>query len=359
LKKIYHLSHIDLDGYGCQLVMSYTPYEIHSYNANYGAEVLERLNEILEAVKSHHDDAIILISDLNLYPSEARMLDNEVQQLCDKGREITIVLLDHHGSGEESAKKYAWYYLDTSRCATKIVYDYALEHFELKNHEPEWLQGFVDVINAVDLWHQEDVDNFEYGKVCMRLITETRELNRVMFNNEDRNYKLTLLKQAAALRKDAQSHIELDAAIHRFKKSFFIEGKDDTLDNLATAKVVSLLGDKRDAMTIYYKGYRGFLSYGVGNTSIIGNGFLLAYPEYDFIVDVSYRGTMSLRANNGVDVSLIAKEWANGGGHPNASGGRIQGFKEQFRYDKVKEQIEKIINKNESVAGTLAAKAEA
>ncbi len=356
MKTIYHLSHIDLDGYGCQLVMNYTPYTIISYNANYGAEVLERLNEILEAIRTDHHDAIILISDLNLYPDEARMLDSEVQKLAEKGRKIDIVLLDHHGSGAESEKKYAWYYLDTSRCATKIVYDYAREHFGLKDREPQWLHDFVEVINAVDLWHQEDVDNFEYGKVCMRLITETRELNRVMFSDEDRNYKLTLLKQAAALRKDSQSHIELDANIHRFKKSFFIDSDDNTLDNLATAKVVSLLGSKRETMTIYYKGYRGFLSYGVGNTSIIGNGFLLTYPEYDFIVDVSYRGTMSLRANNGVDVSLIAKEWANGGGHPNASGGRIQGFKEQFRYDKVKEQIERIINKNESVAGKLAAK---
>ncbi|MEA2111528.1 MAG: phosphoesterase [Campylobacterota bacterium] len=358
MKKIYHLSHIDLDGYGCQLVMSYTPYTMISYNANYGAEVLERLKEILEAVKSHKDDATILISDLNLYPDESRMLHREVQDLCERGRNIEIILLDHHGSGEESAKKYEWYYLDTTRCATKIVYDYALEHFNLQSNEPEWLNSFVNVINAVDLWHQDDVDNFEYGKVCMRLITETRELNRVIFSNEDRNYKLSLLKKAAALRKDSSSNIELDASIHSFKKSFFMEDTDNTLDNLATAKVVSLLGLKRSTMTIYYKGYRGFLSYGVGNTSIVGNGFLLAYPEYDFIVDISYRGTMSLRANNQVDVSLIAKEWANGGGHPNASGGRIQGFKEQYRYDKVKEQIEKIVNKSESVAGKLEAKIE-
>jgi hypothetical protein len=100
------------------------------------------------------------------------------------------------------------------------------------------------------------------------------------------------------------------------------------------------------------------LSYGVGNTSIIGNGFLLAYPEYDFIVDVSYRGTMSLRANNKVSVSQISKEWSGGGGHPNAAGGRIIGFKEQYRYDKVKKQIEKIINEKESVAGDLEYKKE-
>ena len=111
-------------------------------------------------------------------------------------------------------------------------------------------------------------------------------------------------------------------------------------------------------MTIYYKGYKGFLSYGLGNTSIIGNGFLTKFPDYDFIVDVSYRGTMSLRANNQVSVAEISKEWCGGGGHPNAAGGRIQGFKEQFRYDKVKQQIESLINRRESVAGNLLYKEE-
>ena len=67
---------------------------------------------------------------------------------------------------------------------------------------------------------------------------------------------------------------------------------------------------------------------------------------------------MSLRANNKVSVSQISKEWANGGGHPNAAGGRIQGFKEQYRYSNVKLQIEKIINEKEAVAGDLEYKKE-
>jgi len=67
---------------------------------------------------------------------------------------------------------------------------------------------------------------------------------------------------------------------------------------------------------------------------------------------------MSLRANNNVSVALISKEWANGGGHPNAAGGRIMGFKEQYRYDKVKQQIEQIINDKESRAGELEYKKE-
>ena len=354
---IHHLSHIDLDGYSCQLVMKYTPYEKMNYNANYGAEVKSKLDLILENIKNSDKSALILISDLNLTADESKWLTNEVYKLNAKKKNVVIQLLDHHGSGEESAKKHDWYYLDTTRCATKIVYDYVKENFEF--NEPTWMKKYVDVVNAVDLWKQEEVQNFEYGKVCMRLVTETRELNRVMFADEDFNYKTSLLLEATKLLDEPNANILLDESIHKIKKNFFKEeDEDNTLDNLATKYVVKLLGNKRSTHTIYYKGYKGYLSYAVGNTSIVGNGFLLAYPEYDFIVDVSYRGAMSLRANNQVSVAQISKEWANGGGHPNAAGGRIMGFKEQYRYDKVKHQIEAIISDKESRAGDLEYKKE-
>ncbi len=355
-RTIHHLSHIDLDGYSCQLVMQYTPYKKLNYNANYGPEVKQKLDLILENIRKAKDKAYILITDLNLTAEESRWLSHEVKKTNDNSFDIKLQLLDHHGSGEESAKKYNWYYLDTSRCATKITYDYAKEHFELD--EPIWMEKFVNVVNAVDLWKQEEHDNFEYGKVCMRLVTETKELNKIMFPKEDSEYKLTLLHEAAKFINEPDAPILLDEKIHSLKKNFFKKDKNDTLDNLATRYVVELLGKACDEKTIYYKGYRGYLSYGVGNTSIVGNSFLIAYPRYDFIVDVSYRGTMSLRANNNVSVAQISKEWANGGGHPNAAGGRIMGFKEQFRYDKVKQQIEKIINDKEAVAGNLPYKKE-
>jgi oligoribonuclease NrnB/cAMP/cGMP phosphodiesterase (DHH superfamily) len=50
-KTFYHLSHIDLDGYSCQLVMAQTAHIMISFNANYGAEVTERLEEIIELIK--------------------------------------------------------------------------------------------------------------------------------------------------------------------------------------------------------------------------------------------------------------------------------------------------------------------
>ncbi len=353
---IHHLSHIDLDGYSCQLVLKYTPYVKHNYNANYGPEVKSKLTIILENIRSAKSKALILISDLNLTADESRWLSDEVAKLNSQKIDVSLKLLDHHGTGAESAKKYDWYYLDVERCATKIVYDYAKEHFEFD--EPAWMSKYVEIVNAVDLWKKEQHDNFEYGKVCMRLVNETRELNRIMFANEDNEYKLTLLEAAVAYIDEENAPIVLDEKIHLIKKNFFKRGKNDTLDNLATDFVVALLGAQRKTNTIYYKGYKGFLSYAVGNTSIVGNGFLVAYPEYDFIVDISFKGAMSLRADYKVSVAQISKEWANGGGHPNAAGGRIQGFKEQYRYDKVKQQIEYIISDKESVHGKLEWKKE-
>ncbi len=358
MKKIHHLSHIDLDGYSCQLVMRHTPHDMTFYNANYGAEVKDKLELILENIdKSVEKESTILISDLNLSVEEAKWIDREVNKRNDNGKKIDLLLLDHHGSGEDCATRFAWYYLDTQRCATKIVYDYAKEHFDLQ--EPKWMQKYVDIVNAVDLWKQNEQENFEYGKVFMRLINEAKELNRVMFAKEDNEYKLTLLENGVAFIGQENGHIALDENIYFLKKNFFKKDHNDTIDNLSTEYIVELLGRHRNEMTIYYKGYKGFLSYGVGNTSIIGNGFLTKYPDYDFIVDVSYRGTMSLRADNQVSVAQISKEWCGGGGHPNAAGGRIQGFKEQYRYDKVKQQIEALINHKESVAGKLDYKEEA
>lgn len=355
-KTIYHLSHIDLDGYSCQLVMAQTQHTMISYNANYGAEVMDRLEEIIERIKKAKQTATILITDLNLYPEEAKWLNQEVTRLNEGGWDITITLLDHHGSGKDTAAQYPWYFLDTERCATKIVYEYAMEHYGLSGGG--WLEAFVKVVNAVDLWHQDEEEDFEYGKVCMRLISDAKELSRVMFADEDRAYKLAMLEQAATMRYLPKANIVLDEALHKMKKEFFKDGIDNTLDNLSTKYIVALLGTKRSTMTIYYKGWRGFLSYALGNTSIIGNGFLTEFPDFDFIVDVGTRGTMSLRGHDKVDVAQMAGEWVGGGGHPNAAGGRINGFKEQFRYDKVKRQIEDMLSNKEAMPGKLPHKIE-
>lgn len=349
--EVYHLSHIDLDGYGCQMVSgefyrhAFKDYGLHYFNANYGKEVGERLEQIYKQIKAQSvgREAHILVSDLNLTLEECERLMQVVLELNLSGFSVTFEVLDHHKSGQECAQKYDWYVLDTKRCATKIVYDTLLERYGVCDSTKVWLEPMVEMINSVDLW-LEDTTFFEFGKVAMRLIVEAKELNRFMFDDEDREYKLALLRESAQFLSKSNGHILLDNAILEMKKCF-LKGSllSDTLDNLISKYQSELLRQKAELCSVYWRGYRGFLSYSIGNISVLANLFLKNNPQFDFFLDVSARGNVSLRANNACDVSILAKRCFNGGGHANASGGKIDGFKESFVYADIKESVQEFL----------------
>lgn len=352
--EVYHLSHIDLDGYGCQMVsrefyrQAFKGCKVHFYNANYGKEVGARLEQIYQGIKTQsvRSVAYILVSDLNLTLEECERLAQAVLELNLSGFHVTFELLDHHKSGQECAQKYSWYMLDTKRSATKIVYDTLLERYGICDSIKAWLEPMVAMINSIDLW-LEDGFAFEFGKVAMRLIVEAKELNRFMFDDEDREYKLTLLRESAKFLLEGNGHILLDNAVLEMKKSF-LKGSllSDTLDNLASKYQSELLVQKAESCSVYWGEHRGFLSYSIGNISVLANLFLKNNPQFDFFMDISARGNVSLRANNACDVSLLAKKCFNGGGHPNASGGKIEGFKESFMYADIKACVQEILEDN-------------
>jgi oligoribonuclease NrnB/cAMP/cGMP phosphodiesterase (DHH superfamily) len=255
---------------------------------------------------------------------------------------IEVLLLDHHGSGKDAAAQFAWYTLDTSRSATKITYDWLTRTVGCQAVAP--YARLVEAIDAIDIW-QTDKEGFEFGKVLMGAIAGSRELGRALFDDEDRAHKFHLIETAQALIDEPHNHIALDDRMHAIKKGFFSQNRpDDTLDNLVAAFVTDLLTRNKEALRIEYKGHPGILTYGLPNISVGGNAFLVVNPDIDFILNVGNNGSISLRSNNAVDVSEIAATLAGGGGHPNASGGRIANFKEAYSYADVKLAIESLIN---------------
>lgn len=60
--QVYHLSHTDLDGYGCQFIAKEFFKNITFYNANYGREVLVRINAILDTITHSSQNLSILLS---------------------------------------------------------------------------------------------------------------------------------------------------------------------------------------------------------------------------------------------------------------------------------------------------------
>ena len=339
---LYHLSHIDLDGYGCQYLSAKQCTQAHFYNANYGPEVRARLEEIVAQLErdlflDKTCNALILITDLNLTTKEGHYIEREAARLG-----ATLQLLDHHATGASAAEKFDWYLLDTSRSATLITYDWLQETYGFDTQGQ--YAKITKAINAVDIWLDQD-SLFGYGKVMLGMISGAREINRIMFPEQDRLFKISLI-EAGRERIDAEgAPILLDDSLHQIKKSFFIEEENDTKDNLVAFYVTRLLTQQKQRLEISYKGYRGILGYNVGNTSIIGNTFLVENPEMDFYMDVNYRGNFSLRSNDKLDVSLMAAEIGNGGGHPNASGGKIKDYKDSFVYAEVRTFVQNYIHK--------------
>jgi hypothetical protein len=339
---IYHLSHIDLDGYGCQYLSTQCFDTIQCYNANYGPEVTARMQEILKQIEQdkflHQEsfEPLILITDLNLTTKEATWIEKEVMKIGAK-----IQLLDHHATGANTAERFAWYKLNTSLCATSITYEWLQTHYQFdpQNH----LKTIVQGINAIDIWLSED-RLFEYGKVMLGMISGAREIGRILFPDQDRAFKLSMIDAAKERIETSDAPIQLDDDLHQIKKAFFRGEKNDTKDNLVAYYVANLLTQDRQRLTITYKGYKGILGYNVGNSSLIGNACMVQNPDYDFYMDVNFRGNFSLRSNNKMDVSQMAALIGNGGGHPNASGGKIEHYKDSFVYADVRRLIQETIN---------------
>lgn len=338
---IYHLSHTDLDGYGCQMVTSHYFKEISFYNSNYGKEIDERFSEIIydmEERNAAHN--IVLITDLNLTIQQCEKFERDLQNASVEAR---LLLLDHHKSGQDAYEGFSWYFLDDTRCATKITYDF----FAHLYNEDENLSQFVDVVNAVDIWLSND-SNFELGKVALGLVANAKEINRIMFAKANSHYLLTLLQSTQPFFNHPQAHIALEDAIHSLKKNYFKDKKpDNTLSNLVSEHMVNLLTRHKERMSVRYKGYKGIVTYNIGNVSVVGNDFLVANPDFDFFMDITSRKTVSFRSNGKADVSKIAKSLANGGGHPNASGGVLAQFKDSFIYDRILTQVKELIAQEE------------
>ncbi len=343
MTQLYHLSHIDLDGYGCQYLSTQVFEQGHYYNANYGPEVTARLEEIIAQIERDQyinktaDERLILITDLNLTAKEAKWIEKEAARVG-----AGLQLLDHHGTGAKIAERHPeWYTLDTTRCATLITYDWLRKRW---GFDPEGTYyTIVQTINAIDIWQEQD-SHFEYGKVGLGMISGAREINRVLFPAEDRAFKLTLIDAAKERATLPDAPIVLDDDLHGVKKAFFRQEKNDTKDNLVAEYITRLLTADKQRLTIHYGDYKGILTYSAGNTSLIGNAFLTANPDYDFYMDVNSRGNFSLRSNNKLDVSAMAEVIGNGGGHPNAAGGKIKEYKDSFVYAEIRTFVQEYIN---------------
>ncbi|WP_163532323.1 DHH family phosphoesterase [Helicobacter suis] len=354
--QVFHLSHIDLDGYGCQFVSRCFFSEVKFYNANYGREVGARLHEIIadtkKAIAQGERDILILITDLNLTLNEAQFLQEQSDALRLSDQKIQVLLLDHHATGLEASKAYSWYFLDTERSASKITWETLKAQYPLKEgSNKEKLELLVAMINSIDIWKEGEF-GFDLGKVCMRMIASTHELNRFMFDQEHRVYKFILLEKVLSYLDQDNGAVLFDNDLFKLKKEALGGDPDkEIMDDIASNAQVALLSRKKEECKVSCGDKVGFMSYAMGGISVLANLFLTQNPEFDFYIDVGFKGSVSLRSNGKCDVSQLSQQYFNGGGHKNASGGKIEDFKESFSYYDIKEQLERAFSKEKESKG--------
>lgn len=166
---IFHISHIDLDGYGSSyLIDRYLESNfLIQANTNYG-EIIKTIDDI-KVVK----DSKVIITDLNLSIEESDYLNSITKNW---------IVIDHHGTGKDTAEKYPDnYFLDTTFCATYLTHMVFEESID-ESFESAQLSAFVNIVNIYDTWKKSEVIEFNKGLLLTHLV----------YSNPFANSKLTL-----------------------------------------------------------------------------------------------------------------------------------------------------------------------
>jgi hypothetical protein len=347
---LFHLSHIDLDGFGCQMLTklqfeSMNFDEVKYFNANYGKPIDMAINQILKEITAGD---WLLITDLNLTEGQADFIESQRANIGFK-----LDLWDHHDTGKPSAEKYDWYHLDSSKCATKIT-------FEKLGMEDSLTEQIVEIINVYDMW-QEENPLFNKGKTLNQalydndrtfpkiLSSEQQKLNIFIIYNvgrmllehgipETELYMYTMLRDYFMITTNAGSQnifsIEQDP-IHVIKINFMYEKLINT----------------DFPVDIEMAGFKGKAFYGLSAIFQEFSHILLSKnPEIDFAVNVNPQGRLSMRSKRDeIDLGAISKEYFDGGGHPKAAGGSLPGAGEtRFKDEELVPLLIKTIEEKES-----------
>lgn len=355
---LFHLSHNDLDGYGAQYMTRAAGFRARYYNADYRdvPVVLERIFADMAEVR---EPSLLLITDLNLTAEQADMVDSCIQGMGNG--EVTasraaparnglltpemaamlkqfiggtrpkpeVMLLDHHATGEDAAAKYAWYHLDTSRCASRLAFEAVAPY--LDDAARALYAARADFIDVGDRWLKEDV-RFHRSIFLIGLMMEDDQLAPPL-DELKREYRFHLMDAFFRYMEEGASLEALERAVYDFRKDFLKGRVDDGVyaDSETPLKdkfhkLSALMLPEGSVPMLLIDGYRAGIFFSWPHD--VFRGVVMELMEnqgkMDMAIRVGSNGRMSLRSNNGVDVGIIAGRYFEGGGHPGAAGGVLK-----------------------------------
>lgn len=333
--ELFHLSHIDLDGYGSQFITSQLPAfnEVHYYNANY-EELLSVFVEMSELARRSESKApvLFLITDLGLSEEEATHIQGGVELFGKTtGRDAALLTLDHHKTTIEASEKFPWIKLDLSCSATLATYN----AFKSLMDEciRESLEHFAKVVNVQDMWLEDDA----FFRRAVLLSNEIMDGARIFPRSiaTDRwDYLSHIIYSTNLLIMEGATTRQIELGMLHIKEKFLekrldnhiVSQHDLPIRDLLNRHIYECLSGSNVVPEVEVNSKMGlfFYDYPPGIFQQVSHYWLREDPNFAFAVRVAPNGGISFRANNMIDVSEIAKKHFGGGGHANAAGGRME-----------------------------------
>jgi len=325
--KIFHLSHIDLDGFGCQYLVDSLLIEEHNIeykNTNYG-QIIDSLEEWNGSITK---DSLLIITDLNLNRKEAEYLENKRIEVG-----FDLQLLDHHGTGLELSKDYDWYYLDTTKCGTLLTYEWLTDSgYNVPSYQDTMLAYLT---NIYDLWKLKDKD-FQTSVMFEGLFSEVMRTFPLNMVDSYRDLIFNILDNASLtiyLNREVEDYSFLEDNIKTQIRSFMQEELNNyefkPFDVIKGEFLAKKLLSNQDYIKLRFEGSLGLGVFNLSRSFQEISQYIMREENVDFVVSISDKGTISVRGNNDTNVRIdrMCVSQFNGGGHKKAGGGIIlKGF---------------------------------
>ncbi|WP_018234178.1 hypothetical protein [Thioalkalivibrio thiocyanodenitrificans] len=351
---IAHLSHTDLDGYAAQYITRKVS-ELCGIpalfeNTNYGDEILTQFDSLVGRVidSAPQGPVMFLVTDVNLTVEQCEYFDRQARYLSDAvGHEVRLMLLDHHITGEEAAARFTWYRLDVDACATLLTYRSWEPAIEDNTAACQYLGYVADVVNAVDLWREDD-ELFEAGNLLSELFSGIDGYVPEVMSELRRDYRHFLIGEVTQLLFSGASLDDVEDMLPVIRRQFIkqypglneesreiMESPDMTTSKKYYWLVYQNLAadlEKGRYQVVEVDGLKGLVLHQLpyGAFQCASHWLLRNDHGLDFVLQSTVRGNLSLRSIGDTDVSALSKRYFNGGGHKNAAGGRLP-TREQIR----------------------------
>ena len=278
------ITHSDLDGIGCEILLRYVE-GIFDNNVDVTIAEAYNVNKIVEYNLNKLENGEytkLFITDLSISNELAKRIDDN----------MNVVLLDHHPSAEFLNKyKFANVIIESTRgktCGTSLLASY---YHVFLQHANSQLVKFVELVRQYDTWEWKD----KYNNI------DAKKLNDLLYILGREKFVNLILKK-----------IINDENLFDETINIILESKQNEINNYINIK-------ENDLIIKEILGYKAGVIMCDMYSSELGNILSEKHPELDFIAIIK-QNSIGLRCvKDNVNLTEIAKHFG-GGGHKKASG---------------------------------------